>query len=65
LDRGELSSKKKENNSNALDRYKLSKLEALRFKMDLQTKNLNLLTGYDQVDLDGNPRQRTSAYIKN
>lgn len=48
--------KKYDINNSALDRYKLSKLEALRFKMDLQTKNLNLLTGFDKDDEDGNPK---------
>ena len=33
----------------AMDKYKLSKMEALKFKMSLQNKNLKLLTEHNEV----------------
>ena len=32
-----------------MDRYKLGKLEALKFKMELQTKNLKLLSDHNDI----------------
>ena len=48
----------------------MSKLEALKFKMELQTKNLKLLTGYDRnkgISDSDNPKpvKRVNAVFKN
>ena len=32
-----------------MDKYKLGKLEALKFKMSLQNKNLKLLTEHNEI----------------
>ena len=37
------------NNKKPLDKFKLGKLEALKFKMNLQTKNLKLLTEHNDI----------------
>ena len=50
--------KQKRFNSAALDRYKISKLDGIKFKMELQTKNLKVLTGYDEMDKDGKPPRK-------
>lgn len=49
----------------SLDKYKLSRLDALKFKMELQTKNLMMLTGYGTEDTVANIKKKQLAHFQN
>lgn len=49
----------------ALDKYKLSRLDALKFKMELQTKNLMMLTGYGTEESPAKMKKRQLAHFQN